>query len=135
MAGHDHTPEIHEHTDSWHHHEAAEGLPQHEHTAKADAGALVKWFFGIVVLLAIILVALGMYFSSYTTRLRERTVETQELAATAKTTLAAAEAKLGTDGKPFKYTAGDKKARTIQIPIDTAIKRTVEKYQKTTPSN
>lgn len=130
MAGHDHTPEIHEHADAWHHHIPEEGMPQHEHAAKVDSGALVKWFIGITVLLVVVILALKMYFTKFTTQMRRTYVETTELTANSKTAIHAAEATLGTDGKPYTYKVVDKKAKTVQIPIDLAMKRTVEKYQQ-----
>ncbi|HYE62773.1 MAG TPA: hypothetical protein VD997_12325 [Phycisphaerales bacterium] len=135
---HDHTPEIHEHADAWHHHIPEEGMPQHEHAAKVDSGALIKWFIGITVLLVVVVLALKMYFTKFTTQMRRTYVETTEIAQGAKTALAAAEATLGTDGRPFTYKVANKQARTVQLPIDTAIKRTVERYsgnQQQQPQN
>jgi flagellar basal body-associated protein FliL len=128
MAGHDHTPEIHEHADAWHHHTPEEGLPQHEHAAIVNAGALLKWFIGITVVLVVVILALCMYFFRYSTQMRALYVENQELAKQAMTDIAKAEAQLGTDGKPFAYTALNKQTRTVQIPIEQAMKQTVARY-------
>ena len=132
MAGHDHTPEIHEHADAWHHHSAAEGMPQHEHASIVDAGALIKWFIGTSIILVVLIVALCMYFFRYNTQMRALYIENQEMAQQALTALAQAEKQLGTDGKPpeaFEYTALNKQARTVQTPIQKAMDDTVKRYQ------
>jgi hypothetical protein len=128
MAGHDHTPEIHEHADAWHHHSAAEGMPQHEHASIVDAGALIKWFVGSTVVLVVLILALCMYFFRYNTQMRALYIENQEMAQQALTDIAKAEKQLGTDGKPFEYTAVNKQTRAVQIPIDQAMKQTVQRY-------
>lgn len=133
MAGHDHTPVIHEHADAWHHHTADEGMPQHEHAGIVDAGAIMKWLVAIVVSLLVTIVALKMYFTHYTNQLRTDPIVGNETIASsdvANTARAHAESRLGTDGRSFQYTAADKKARTVQLPIDAAMRRTVEKYQQ-----
>jgi hypothetical protein len=129
MAGHDHTPEIHEHADAWHHHIPEEGMPQHEHAAKVDSGALIKWFVGTTVLLIVTIVALKMYFTKYTTEMRRTSVETTKMGEKARTSLAEAEAALGIDGQPFKHRIVDKKTKAVQLPLDEAIARTVKKYE------
>jgi hypothetical protein len=129
MAGHDHTPEIHEHADAWHHHIPEEGMPQHEHAAKVDSGALIQWFVGITVLLVVTIIALKMYFTKYTTEMRRTSVETSEMALKSHNVYKDAEEALGTTGGPFKYRITNKQARTVQLPISEGIQRTLAKYQ------
>ncbi len=134
MSGHDHTPVIHEHADAWHHHTSEEGLPQHEHSSIVDASALIKWFFGTGILLVVVIIALGMYFTRYKTQMRMEFVETIEASGPASTARADAEHLLGVDARnDYKYTPADKKARTVHLPIDQAMSKTVEKY-KTVPN-
>jgi hypothetical protein len=129
MAGHDHTPAVHEHADEWHHHTAAEGRPQHEHAAIANPGALIKWFLAIVVTLVVTLMALVMYFKSYyATVVRPSVIETTDLSRPAMTSREEAERRLGVGQARYEYKPADPQARTVQLPIEQAMQKTVERY-------
>jgi len=128
MSAHDHSNNSHDHADAWHHHSAAEGVPQHEHGAIANPGLLVRWFVGIVVTVAVLILALMIYFRSYTVRIKADRQETTLISRAANSAKAKADADLGTNGQPPQYTPLDKKAGTVQIPIDQAIEKVVERY-------
>jgi hypothetical protein len=133
MAGHDHTQAVQEHSDEWHHHSAAEGRPQHEHAAIANPGALLKWFMLIVIALVVTLVALIMYFQNYySTVMRPAVIETTNLSTGANTARASAESRLGTNEpiSKYQYKPADPKARTVQIHIEQAMQKTIEKYSR-----
>src|SRR3954470_23386255 len=137
MAGHDHTPAIHAHADAWHHHSSAEGAPQHEHASIADAGALARWIVLIILTMGVVILALVMYFKSYATQRRAAIVETINSSAGANTARADAEARLGSDGHPlsqYQYGFADKPAHKVQLPIEQAMQKTVERYQNQKPA-
>ena len=133
MAGHDHTQVVHDHADSWHHHSAAEGRPQHEHTAIANPSVLFHWFLLIVVSGITVIVALMMFFGKTYNLARREKIETlyfyDNFAAPARDK---AEGLLGVD-KPlsqYTYHPADAQAHTVQLPIEEAMNRVVQKYKK-----
>ncbi|MBS0196364.1 MAG: hypothetical protein JSR77_06365 [Planctomycetes bacterium] len=131
MAGHEHTPAIHEHADAWHHHEAIEGTPQHEHAGVADPGLIARWFVGILITVVGLILVISVYFIKYATQLRvERVEQYAYLSKDAKEAKTAAEAKLSVSGMPVTYSWSDPAAGLVQIPIDDAMKKVVEKYGK-----
>lgn len=127
MAHHQHTPELHEHVDPWHHHSAAEGLPQHEHTGVVNTSMLMRWFVLIVVVLAGVLVAISLYFTSTVTQLKAQLIETNVLAADANLKKAEAMKVLSMDG-PASYSWSDADAGKVQIPIRQAMDKVVARY-------
>lgn len=130
MSVHAHTPEVHEHADSWHHHTAAEGMPQEEHGGVAEPAALIKWLVLIIAALAIILIALFVYFDSYSHRLQAKRVETLN-SAEANVRKAQAESRLGAaNSANFQYVPVDGVPGKVHLPLDRAAERVVEKYGK-----
>ena len=129
MSGHEHTPAVHDHADSWHHHEAAEGMPQHEHAGVADPVAIARWFTGILIAVVGLIIVLSVYFVKYTTKMRHERIETfgwiSKEAAAAR---AQAEGQLGMAGAPPAYEWADPAAGRVQIPIDQAMNEVVAKY-------
>ncbi len=133
MAGHDHTIAVHDHSDAWHHHATAEGVPQHEHAATADAGLLLRWFMLFMVSGVVVIIALLMYFGKYSNTIRQERVETLDFYhQNAEPLLINAEAKLGV-GKPisqYTYKAANAQDHTVQLPIEQAMQKVVENYGK-----
>jgi cytoskeletal protein RodZ len=132
MAGHDQTQVVHEHADSWHHHTSAEGRPQHEHASVANPHVLFHWFFLIVVSGVVVIVALFMYFGKmYNTTRQERVETLQFYQDNAWPKVRDSEAALGTDRplSQFTYHAADKQAHTVQLPIEEAMNRVVQRYR------
>jgi len=133
MSVHAATPELHEHADSWHHHELEEGLPQSEHTGVVEPSALIKWFFLIVIALAIVLVALFTYFDSYNHRLKATRLETLNTAE-ANIAKAQAESRLGLGGaSAFQYVPVTNAPGKVHLPLDRAMERVLDTYGKETP--
>jgi hypothetical protein len=132
MAGHDHTPNLHEHTDQWHHHSSVEGAPQIEHASVANPSVLIHWLVLILISGLVVIAALGMYFSRYYSLTRQEKIETLVFyEQNAHPKLIEAEGKLGID-KPksqYVYKAANAQAHTVQLPIDEAMQRVVAKYQ------
>lgn len=130
MSVHAHTPEVHEHADSWHHHGASEGIPQLEHGSVAEPAALIKWLVLIVAALAIVLIALFVYFDSYNHRLHAKRVETLN-SAEANVHKAQAESRLGAAGSAnFQYVPVENVPGKVHLPLDRAAERVIEKYNK-----
>lgn len=132
MSGHNHTPEVHEHADAWHHHSDAEGLPQQEHMATLNTLAIARWGLAITVMLVVFVVATGMYFSKYTARLRTERQEREAwagLAAEAQGLRDSAEAVLSTGGKPETYSWVSDQEGRVQLPIDKAMRKVVQRYE------
>ncbi|GJQ29949.1 MAG: hypothetical protein HBSAPP03_18330 [Phycisphaerae bacterium] len=135
MSGHNTTPEVHEHADSWHHHEATEGLPQTEHLAVLNVTSISIWGAFTTVALVVVMVALGMYFSSYTTAHKQDKEERQgwqHLSAPARAARDSAEAVLsvgaykGNEEYSWSPEGGDR----VQIPIGKAMEKVVADYAK-----
>jgi hypothetical protein len=129
MGSHEHTPHAvtsgsHSggHADAWHHHGAEEGRPQAEHGAIANPGVLVRWFVLIVVTLVAVVLALMVYFQHYITNEKAIRIENTALAGGAQS------AKTQAEGELSRYKPLDKDAGTVQIPIDQAMQKVVEKY-------
>ncbi len=119
-----HTPTVHEHADDWHHHAAAEGVPQAEHTGAASSSAIAKWMAAITVTVIAVIILLVMYAGRVTTRYRAERMERQGwlvLNSGARHAKATAQSMLTTPGP-----SGEKAYR---IPIDTAIDKVVAAYQ------
>jgi len=130
MSVHAATPELHEHADSWHHHGAEEGTPQSEHTGTIEPSALIKWFFFIVIALAIVLVALFAYFDSYNHRLQSSRLETLNTAE-ANIARAQAESRLGLAGAAtFQYVPVVNAPGKVHLPLERAMDRVLANYEK-----
>lgn len=121
MAHHHHTPEVHEHSDAWHHHDAKEGSPQHEHAGVVSPVALIKAFVAIVGTVVVLVIILSMYYTHTVTQVKAEQMETDRLAAEWNSTKAFCEATLS---KPDVI--GESGWR---IPIDKAMDRVVTKYE------
>lgn len=119
-----HTPEVHEHVDSWHHHDRSEGVPQAEHAAVLDTAALLKWFLLILVLLVLSIGALWQYFNFYSAKFVAERRETDVLSADYYAHRAA------TDSELANYSVTDAKAGKVQVPVEEAMKKIVGRYQK-----
>jgi len=132
MSGHHHTPELHEHADVWHSHGRAEGLPQTEHLSTLNTTLLAKWFVLIVISLAVLMIAVAMYFSREITALRlenqERTAW-QRLSSEARETRASAERVLSAGGQneSFDWVSGAE--GRVQIPISHAMDKIEARYR------
>lgn len=117
-----HTPVVHETTDPWHHHTAAEGRPQHEHGSKIDP-AVLSVTFGLIVFVVLALAGgLTVYFVRYSTQLRQARMETTVLAAEAERLRAEAEATFA------GYAWADPAAGHVAIPLEQAIDRVIDRY-------
>lgn len=131
MSSHEHTPEVHEHADAWHHHENAEGEPQHEHTATVNTGLLAKWFVALVVGFGVVVVLLVMFFGREVTARKAAAIETNVLAREYLNYRRNSEKALGMGdgGAAFTYEWSDPKAGAVQIPVEDAMKKVEAKYQ------
>lgn len=134
MSGHDQTPQHHEHTDDWHHHSAAEGVPQHEHASIANPSVLIHWLILIGASMIVVITALAMYFGRAYNEERQTKIETlyfyDNYGAPPRD---AAESTLGvnTPLDHYSYKAANAQNHTVQLPIEQAMKKVVDKYQAT----
>jgi hypothetical protein len=119
-----HTPEVHAHSDEWHHHTPDEGVPQAEHAANLNTVVLLKWFALIIIFIVVSIGALWQYFNYYTAHFVGARTETEVLAQDYYTKKASIDAELANFG------VVDAKAGTVQIPVGDAMKKVVEKYGK-----
>ncbi len=74
------TPQVHEHTDDWHHHSAEEGTPQAEHGEKPNIPILMGAFLASVAFVGATILATYLYFGVYTQTLRAERLENTALA-------------------------------------------------------
>lgn len=124
---HPHTPEPSEHADVWHHHSAAEGMPQHEHGSRANPAALGLIFLSIVFgFLAFFFVVWG-YFNSSITRYKAELNEsvTSTLRGEYETMRSGSQTALT---QPAGWL--DREAGTVRLPIDRAESLVIDEYAR-----
>ncbi|MFO0861400.1 MAG: hypothetical protein U0570_12675 [Phycisphaerales bacterium] len=122
MSSHNHTSDGH--ADAWHHHSAAEGVPQHEHAATVDTFATFQVLVGILGFTAVFILVTILYFNVSVRQQQELKIETIGAAEMALATKGQVQAELGS----FGVVDADKKI--VRIPIDRAMDRVVKSYQK-----
>ncbi len=135
MSGHNHTPGVQEHADSWHHHTRDEGVPQHEHLAVLNTVAIARWGVLIAVALVVVMVAIGAYFSSYVTQLkhdREEREAWQRISQGARGVRETSDRQLSTGDHAGKaeYSWAPEGGDRVQIPIEQAMGKVVKNYEK-----
>jgi hypothetical protein len=117
--------DAHGHADSWHHHDAAEGLPQHEHGSKVSPTALGITFVAMTLGVVFTILVLVAYYNSYktayvsgkqegllTARAEYETTRDQALA------------------RQREYGWVDRAAGTVHTPIEDAARRVVDAYAR-----
>lgn len=121
--GHAHSlPVEHAHADAWHHHEAAEGLPQTEHGAETNMLSLALWGGALVVTVVGAVGAIWMYFISYT---NQEKVRKQETFLSADAMQYQARMK---DQELKTYGWADTQANTVRVPLSVAKEKIITKY-------
>ncbi len=113
---------FHEVTDEWHHHTAAEGLPQKEHAGKVNTVVLTFVFFAIVSTISGTITASVLYFNRHITSLRQSQIETTALAQ------AANDYRHASEDAQKTYAWADAPAGAVRVPIDIARERVIRKY-------
>lgn len=116
------------HVDEWHHHSEAEGEPQEEHAPKIDAGMLAFSFIAIVLVVAVMVLGLILYFNSYSGQLRARLTETTVLSKEYSAYKARMDAELGLNGQEGLYQWSDATAGKVQMPVSEAMRHVVDRY-------
>lgn len=121
MSSHEHSS--HGHADDWHHHSAAEGVPQHEHAATINTKNTFVVLVVIFGFTAFFILVTVLYFNVSVRHLQVARIETIGGANLFNTTKSQMEAELSTFG------VVDPATKTVRIPIDRAIDRVVKRYQ------
>ncbi|MBI1191466.1 MAG: hypothetical protein GC200_12395 [Tepidisphaera sp.] len=120
----------HGHADAWHHHDlSAEGMPQVEHTGSVNTGKLAQWFVILVLFVTVFIGSVAVYFNGFVASARSVAVET-DIGSQARTMRNAAFATLGEDGNPEVYDWADAGAGKVQLPIEKAMKKVIDRYGK-----
>ncbi|MFG0326037.1 MAG: hypothetical protein ACF8SC_02045 [Phycisphaerales bacterium JB037] len=119
----DHLELEHEEPDAWHRHTLEEGIPQPEHAAHVSPKGLWGAFFGMAIFLVVTIAALIVYFDHHMTNLRQERVETTVQAERFGLKYKE-ESRTGLDA----YRWINRDAGTVQIPIEVAMDRVVERY-------
>ncbi|MFA6045176.1 MAG: hypothetical protein WC718_09340 [Phycisphaerales bacterium] len=128
--GHDAHDHGHGHADAWHHHDPMiEGEPQTEHLASVNPAKLAKWFVILIFSLVIFMGAVALYFNGFVNQAKSTAIET-DIGSSARTMRNAAYSILGEDGNPETYDWADPQAGKVQIPIEKAKQKIIEKYGK-----
>jgi hypothetical protein len=122
------TPPVHEHIEEWHHHTAAEGLPQAEHGAKPNMLLLLVAFVGSVGFVGLTILATYMYFNSYTQGLRNERAETTAMGQDYRDYRA--KSKKDLEGGYVWLNDEAARAGRVTLPITTAKERVIARYQK-----
>lgn len=132
-ASHPHTPEVHESADPWHHHEANEPEPQHEHAATLNTRMLAIGFVALTVSIAGLVVALMLFFNAMTSTRIAKEREGTQLSQPFLTYRAGSERVLGFNGQPGEFNwvppATDAGQPKIQLPIQAAAQKVIQNYQ------
>lgn len=110
------------HADAWHHHEGAEGVPQHEHAATVDPAATLKVLVFVLGFTAIFILVTILYFNVTIRQQRESKIETTGGAEPYNAMKGQVERDLST------YGVADPATKTVRVPLDRAIDRVVKKY-------
>lgn len=112
------------HADDWHHHTAAEGVPQPEHAATVNARVLVITFIGIVFGVVLLVLLIVAYFNTYTSTYKaQRSEGVPDARSTYMTGRLGAEERLGKVG----YV--DRENGVVHVPLDRAVERVVTEYE------
>ena len=123
---HQPTVAMDEATDSWHMHTSAEGLPQEEHGATAQAGALIASFAGSVIFVGAVILVTILYYRQHVTMLRRERIETTDFYREVYTPYRQQSDKALTGygwAGPEAAAAGQ-----VSIPIDIAMQRVLQNY-------
>lgn len=116
-----HSAHNHGHADDWHHHDASEGQPQTEHGSRADPLTLAKWSAVLVVTLGVTILGIVMYFNHYSVLMRKERIE-MGFGKEYQSMRAAADLELS------EYRPIDKATGRVQIPIDVAMQKVIDRY-------
>ncbi|MBL8875586.1 MAG: hypothetical protein JNM86_07315 [Phycisphaerae bacterium] len=121
MSSHDQS--AHGHADDWHHHSAAEGVPQHEHAATINTTNTFVVLFVIFGFTAVFILVTILYFNVTVRQVQDARVETIGGAQMFNLMKGQMEADLSTFG------VVDAEKKIVRIPIDRAMDRVVRQYQ------
>ena len=120
---HQETPHPEQHLDEWHQHTAAEGVPQQEHAAHVNIGALIVVFVAMVVTVLVLVIALTMFYNS--TKAQMAAVRLENTAGWSDDYIPYKNAAFEQIGG---YHADDPEAGTVRIPVDRAIDQVINQY-------
>lgn len=125
MTSHEphHLPVEHQKPDEWHRHSADEGRPQAEHAAIASPVTLFGAFIVISSSVAITVVIIIVFYTSYNSRHQAQIAETTVLSNDYVQKRDRVELELSS------YGWADAQAGTVRIPLEKATERTIEKYK------
>ena len=104
-------------------------MPQVEHAGSVNTAKLAQWFVILVLFVATFIGAVAVYFNGFVASARSVAVET-DIGSQARTMRNAAYATLGEDGNPEVYDWADAGAGKVQLPIDKAKKKVIDRYGK-----
>jgi len=116
--------------DDWHQHTTAEGAPQEEHGSHASAKAMGLTLIAMVVGVVLTILILVAYFKSY---VGNHKADVQE--GTVGIMTPAFDAKLAARETLSSYSWIDREAKTVRVPIDSAMQSVMAEYQAANPSN
>ncbi len=120
---HQETPHPEQHLDEWHQHGPEEGVPQVEHAAHVNIGALIITFVLMVAIVLVLVIALTIFYRSTSAQLAavrlENTVGWSDEYTPYRD--AAVEQISG-------YHADDPDSGTVRIPVDRAIDQVIDQY-------
>ena len=122
-VAHQETPHPEPHLDEWHQHTAEEGLPQQEHAAHINIGAMMIVFVAMVVTIIVMVVGLAMFYEKTAAQMKAGRLETT--------------VEWSDEYVPFRnaalenissYRAIDAEAGVVQVPVDRAIDAVIASY-------
>jgi hypothetical protein len=127
MKSHEHEPHtepVHSQLDEWHQHALGDGLPQTEHGAHANIGALLATFIIITVATVVFSVVIGLFMLSQVSALKGETEMTGLDAMAAEAAAYKEEALAAQTG--YAWTADG----NVRIPIEQAMAKVVAANQE-----
>ncbi|MGP1272348.1 MAG: hypothetical protein ACTS22_03365 [Phycisphaerales bacterium] len=120
---HDHTPPMEQSIDAWHTHGGDEPMPQQEHAAHVNIGALLIVFVAMVAAILIMVIGLTLFYNHSAAQLRAEKMENVvEYRRQYEPYHETAVANIST------YRRLDETQRTVQIPVDRAAELVAERY-------
>ena len=120
---HDHTPPMEQSIDAWHTHGSDEPMPQPEHAAQINIGAMLIVFVAMVLTILIMVIGLTLFYNHSAAQIMAEKVEnTVEYRRQYKPYFETATANIST------YRPLDAANRTVQIPVDRAAEIVANRY-------
>lgn len=128
-----HTPELHEHADAWHHHSKEEGVPQPEHGAIAKTSTIFGFFIALTASIGVLVLVVSLFFTYNLNNRRTTFMEGGQghlrIIEPYQSYRGVSEGNLGIGGQPGTYGWADDASGKVRIPLDQAMSKVQKQYE------